>query len=271
MAYSMLKGKKIYYEVHGEGQPLVILNGIMMSTVSWKLFLPSLSAYQVILIDFFDQGLSDNMDEAYSHESQVEVVLQVIKELCLDRVYMTGISYGAQVALQFALNYGHRLKKLVVFNGAAYTTPWLKDIGIAWQKAARTYDPDLFYHVAIPYIYSPGFYNTNNQWMQERKALLMKVFTRVFLNRLDRLIASSESYDIRNKIKLIDVPVLVVGTALDYITPIDEAEFIYDQLREGTFLVIDGCGHASMYEKPVEFISIIKGFLTQGPTIKVIG
>ena len=60
MAEFFYEGKRVYYEVHGdEGQPLVILNGIMMSTASWKSFIPNFSRNNVaILVDFLDQGQS---------------------------------------------------------------------------------------------------------------------------------------------------------------------------------------------------------------------
>ena len=43
MAYMEIKGKKIYFEKHGEGEVLVLLNGIMMSTASWLPFIDILS------------------------------------------------------------------------------------------------------------------------------------------------------------------------------------------------------------------------------------
>ncbi len=53
MSYLSHNGSKIYYEVHGEGEPLILLNGIMMSTVSWKAFVPVLKENnKLILMDF---------------------------------------------------------------------------------------------------------------------------------------------------------------------------------------------------------------------------
>ena len=45
MAFLEFEGKQVYYEMHGEGEPLLILNGIMMSTASWKAFIPVLNTY----------------------------------------------------------------------------------------------------------------------------------------------------------------------------------------------------------------------------------
>ena len=55
------KGHKVFYEVDGKGKPLIITNGIMMSTKSWIYCLETMTPlFQVIRVDFFDQGQSDD-------------------------------------------------------------------------------------------------------------------------------------------------------------------------------------------------------------------
>ena len=55
MAYFEYQGKNVYYETHGEGKPLILLNGIMMSTKSWGIFKEAFSANnRLILLDFLD-------------------------------------------------------------------------------------------------------------------------------------------------------------------------------------------------------------------------
>ena len=76
MAQFDFNGKKVYYEIHGDkGEPILILNGIMMSTGSWKPFVKDFSRNNVmILVDFLDQGQSERMKESYNHKIQVELV-----------------------------------------------------------------------------------------------------------------------------------------------------------------------------------------------------
>ena len=75
MSEFLFKGKKVYYELHGEGEPILVLNGIMMSTESWNAFKPSFSKDNLlILVDFFDQGRSDRLDFEYKHDLQVDLL-----------------------------------------------------------------------------------------------------------------------------------------------------------------------------------------------------
>jgi pimeloyl-ACP methyl ester carboxylesterase len=224
------------------------------------MFLPNLNEYQVILIDFLDQGQSSSIIKEYHHDIQIECVEAVVCKLGLEKFFLTGISYGSEVALGYTLKYMHKVEKLVVFNSASHTTYWLSDIGAAWQGAARLYDPEHFYNVTIPYIYSPYFYNKNAEWMANRKELLKGVFTKDFMDRMDRLIFSSESYDIRNRLSEIKVDTLVVACDQDYITPMAEGVRLSKGILNSELIILEQCGHASMYEKPEEFIEIIKDF-----------
>ena len=110
MAEFVFEGKKVYYEIHGEkGEPIVVLNGIMMSTLSWKPFIKDFSKNNVlILVDFLDQGRSDRMTESYDHSIQVRLVDALVDVLPYDKVNVMGISYGGEIAIQYALAHPDR-------------------------------------------------------------------------------------------------------------------------------------------------------------------
>ena len=102
-----MDGRHIYFESHGQGRPLVLLNGIMMSCVSWQPFIEALSANnRLILVDFLDQGKSEKMvGQTYDHGIQVQVVRRLLEHLNLQSACVAGISYGSEVALEFAVTY----------------------------------------------------------------------------------------------------------------------------------------------------------------------
>lgn len=258
MAKIKVNDKNIYYETHGEGKPIIILNGIMMSTLSWHLFLPNLKDYQVVFMDFFDQGQSDRLESFYTHQIQVQAVEALVEHLNLREITLVGISYGAEIALQYALNNQDMMKSLVIFNGASYTSPWLKDIGIGWQLAARTKNAELFYHITIPYIYSSKYYSDHAKYFEQRKSILLEVFTPMFLEAMDRLIESSENYNIQKELKELRVRTIIVTGDCDYITPANEGKLLHQLIEDSEYIELKGSGHASMYEKQADFIQIIK-------------
>ena len=122
MAELVFQGKKVHYEVHGtEGTPIVLLNGIMMSTVSWRPFLPAMTRQnRGVLVDFFDQGNSARIEAGYDHGIQVElldaVLAAVAQQLSVERFAIMGISYGGEIAIQYALAHPERVGRLVLAN-----------------------------------------------------------------------------------------------------------------------------------------------------------
>lgn len=261
MARFVFRDKSIYFEEYGKGKPLVVLNGIMMSCASWKEFIEPFSANnRLILVDFLDQGRSDRMTgQEYDHSVQVELVKTLVDFLDLDKICLMGISYGSEVGMEFTLKYPEYVERLLLFNATARTGPWLGDIGDAWNLAAG--DPDAYYLTTIPVIYSPLFYRKKNDWMNRRRETLRSVFENPdFTQAMIRLTNSSRNYDISGEIHKIKVPTLVVSAQQDYLTPIEEQQFICREIPNSHHVVIPDCGHASMYEKPLLYSSLVLGF-----------
>lgn len=274
MAYFNYEGIRIFYQiVTSEGAehesvirrdqtPLLMLNGIMMSTDSWAMFKHSLSKKRdLILVDFVDQGKSGAYDKPYSHALQVNLLIELLAHLNLEKVDIFGISYGGLIALQVVLARPDLVDRLMLFNTSAYTAPWLRDIGNAWNAAAAGEDPQDYYHVAIPYIYSHLFYNGSYDRMQNRKSDLLKIFTREFRDRMIRLTKSSEGYDIRERLHEIKTPTMIVCSQYDYLTPRTESYFLKEKIEGSVLFELKDTGHASMYERPEEFMILLEGFL----------
>ena len=261
MAQFYFRDKSIYYEEYGQGSPILVLNGIMMSCSSWGEFIEPFSAQnRLILLDMLDQGKSDKMEGDFSQEIQAEVVLALLDHLRLEKVNLLGISYGGEVALRFAVAYGERVERLVLFNTTACTGAWLKNIGDAWNLAAA--DAEAYYLSTIPIIYSPRFYRENIDWMEDRRKLLRLVFGNSdFIHSMIRLTNSSADYDVRDQLHRIQAPTLVVSCREDYLTPVAEQELIASRIPKSQYVILPNCGHASMYEMPVLFTALSLGFI----------
>ncbi|MCL2399567.1 MAG: alpha/beta hydrolase [Defluviitaleaceae bacterium] len=262
MAYFDFNGKKIYYEIHGEGRPIVLLNGIMMSTLSWKMFVESLSANnKLVLLDFFDQGQSDQYtEEPYNQDLQVKALKALLDHLNLEAPALAGISYGGNVALKFAVTYPDYIDRLLIFNASAKTGDWLKEMGQSWIMSAK--DPAHFYNTTIPIIYSKMFYDGKSKWMQERKKFLVdNIFNnKVFLDGIIRLIQSADDYNIEDEMSKITAKTLIVASQYDPITPFSDQKQLHDGIKDSELVILPDCGHATMYENPVLFTTLILGF-----------
>lgn len=269
MAILDFKGRSIYYDVTGEGRPILILNGIMMSTKSWEPFVSSLSKNnQLIRLDFMDQGQSDKLENSeYNQSIQVDIIHQLLHKLKIKKINIVGISYGGEVALLYATTYPMMIERLVLFNTTAYTSPWLAEIGYSWNAIGKTRNGKNYYEAAIPIIYSPSYYEKHLDWMKKREQVLIPVFSDpTFLDAMERLTNSAEHYDVRDKLERIKSPTLIVSADEDYLTPIKNQVYLHEHIKGSEYIMVPNAGHALMYEKPLLFTSLILGFINVSDT-----
>ncbi len=263
MSTFQYQDKTIYYQFEGdEGPVLVLLNGIMMSVKSWEPFKEVFTKHcRLLRLDFLDQGQSSKMNEAYTQAVQVDVLKALVRHLNLKDLYLAGISYGASIALQYAVAHPKDVQRLMVFNGVAKTSSWLKAIGDGWNEVAKTREGLAYYHITIPFIYSPRFYQKQKDWMENRKKMLVEVFSNPeFLDAMIRLTVSAETHDTLADLPTVKIPTLIVASEDDYLTPPFEQQLIHEAMPNATLVYFPKTGHASMYEQPALFTSTILGF-----------
>jgi pimeloyl-ACP methyl ester carboxylesterase len=256
------EGRTIYYEDHGAGRPLLILNGIFMSCASWRAFVPAFSASnRLLLLDLVDQGFSAKSDQEYTQELQERVVLACLDQLGLERVAICGISYGGEVALRVAGRHPERVDKLVLSNTTAWTSDWLRDIGRSWEAAMASYDGHQFFATCIPVVYAPGFYQAKHDWAKAREELFVRHFTPEIYDAFARLTRSAENHDERANLGRVQAQTLVISSQHDHVTPLDNQLELVQGIAGAAHLMIMDSGHAAMYEKPVEFTAAVLGFV----------
>ena len=263
MAEFIFEGKKVYYEIHGDhGEPILILNGIMMSTNSWKPFIRDFSKNNVaILVDFLDQGQSERMSEPYTHDIQVRLLAALMEVLPYDRVNVMGISYGGEIAVQFAVRYPRFVRRLILANTAARTSDWLRKIGDGWNEVAKGGNGYSYYLTTIPVIYSTGFFEREKAWMDNRESVLTAYFSRIdVLESLIRLTDSSRDYDFTDRAGEISCPTLIISASEDGLVPPTEQIMLHEMIKGSSYVTINGSGHASMYEDPASFAALVLGF-----------
>lgn len=263
MPKARVKDLNINYVIEGKGETIVLLNGIMMSTVSWEQLAKTYinQGYKVLRFDFRDQGLSDSSIDKYTMKQHVEDVYSLLQYLKLDKVHLLGISYGAQVAMQIGIKYPEMIEKLVLANATARVSNYLIGVGTAWEEAAKTKNGVSFLKITMPYIYSKTFYEANYNWLKEREEKLGALLDEEWFERYLRLTTAFKEYDLLEKIKTISIPTLIISSDEDIVTPYKEQVLIHEKIEESILMTILNCGHASFYERPNEFNILVLGFL----------
>ena len=117
--YAPVNGLELYYEIHGTGDPLIVLHGAFGST---QVNVPDLAALaktrQVIAVDLQGHGRTADIDRALSAEALADDIGALIAHLGLAKADVLGYSLGAGVAIQTGLRHRDRVRKLVVVSRA---------------------------------------------------------------------------------------------------------------------------------------------------------
>jgi pimeloyl-ACP methyl ester carboxylesterase len=125
--YAPVNGIKVYYEVYGEGRPIVLLHGAFYTIeMNWAQLIPELSkTRKVIAIEFQGHGhtpFSDRKLDIVTLASDVEGVMNFLK---VDSADVAGFSMGGSIAYQLAVKSPKRVRKLVIISSTYKSSGWL--------------------------------------------------------------------------------------------------------------------------------------------------
>jgi pimeloyl-ACP methyl ester carboxylesterase len=134
--YVQSNDAKIYYEVYGKGQPIVLLHGgLFGSTIEMGGFIDSLKTkFQVIAISTRGHGKSEIGKEPLTLEQRANDALAVINAVTKDSVIVLGFSDGAYTAYKLGSLYPAKIKKMIVI-GAGELYPGLREFNFTSQQA----------------------------------------------------------------------------------------------------------------------------------------
>jgi pimeloyl-ACP methyl ester carboxylesterase len=134
--YVQAKDAKIYYEVYGKGQPIVLLHGgLFGSTVEFSDFIDQLKQkYQVIAISTRGHGKSELGTEPLTLEQRASDAMTVINVVTKDSVIVLGFSDGGYSAYKLGAMYPERVKKMIVI-GAGEIRPGLREFKFTAKQA----------------------------------------------------------------------------------------------------------------------------------------
>ena len=106
----------MYYEIHGEGFPLVMIQGIGQSSLMWPpIFLDEVSkSFKIIIFDNRGAGRTDKPDIEYSIKMFADDTIGLMDALNIERAHVLGYSMGGIIAQELVLNYPKRVEKLVL-------------------------------------------------------------------------------------------------------------------------------------------------------------
>jgi len=150
--YAPVNGIQIYYEVYGQGKPLVLVHGAFYTIeLNWGQLIPELSkTRKVIAIEMQGHGHTPFSDRKLSITTLASDVKGVMDYLKIDSADVAGFSMGGSIAYQFATQYPKRLSRLVIISSTYKSSGWLPVVNSAFKNLK----PELFDNTPIKAAYN---------------------------------------------------------------------------------------------------------------------
>jgi pimeloyl-ACP methyl ester carboxylesterase len=261
-------GQQIYYEVHGDGEPLVLVMGIGYDASLWNLQqVPALSKrFQVVIFDNRDAGRSSRAARSYSIADMADDVAGLMDGLDIPHAHLLGLSMGGMIGQEFALRHPDRLTRLVLSGvGAAPARSAFDPIRI-WSWV-RSHDEtgEAFGAQQFVWLFSSSFLR-NEAAVKQTLALLASNPTPMTADAYTRQATAYLQHDVLDRLGAIRAPTLVVGGEQDLLTPPWILQEVATAIPCAELRIFrgDGSSHLLPLERPDEFNQLVAEFLT-GP------
>jgi len=241
-AYANVNDIKVYYEIYGAGEPVLLLHGNGGSIRSFAYQIPELSKhFKVIAVDSRAQGKSTDSDKEITYALMASDMSALIDKLNLGSVHVVGWSDGGNVGLELALAHPQQIKKLVTF-GANYTHE--NSLAPPDGVAMGADDPRLLTTTRVIREFREGRVAPPPA-IKKKLADLMEKYPNLTVEQL----------------KQINVPVLVAVGDRDLIN-LDQTISLFTSLPHSQLFIVPGASHLVPIEQPELVNSEVIKFLS---------
>jgi len=259
-------GVKLNFYMEGRGKPLLFLHGWAMCSRVWKYQLKWFARdYQIIALDLRGHGRSESPDGDYSLLSLSQDIIHFIEGLQLERFTLVGWSLAVSLVLKLFNSHLVGVESLVLIDGTpTFVASGEFPHGLPYpivKRMMKLVDSnfaqalEVFHHLLL----------SEQEWEMENKDEIWDLLTNErYLPRQEvarSVLVSLAREDLREKIRTITVPTLLVHGGKDRICPPEASHYMKDRFKSAEIIIFPGAGHAPFLTKADIFNQRLKSFL----------
>lgn len=263
MPFASVGDYRVYYEEHGEGEPLLLVAGITADHAGWEpqteLFA---RRFRTIVFDNPGVGQTEGPRGPYTTELFADVAAGLLQALGIERADVVGASMGGATAQQIALRHQALVRSLVLHCTWGHADAWITTLFRSWQAWARGLDRldaarGRWLFVFTPeYLDRPGALDDLER--EERDAPFPQS-AEAFCDQAEACL----THDALGRLGEIAAPTLVTVGDSDFLSPAYHSRAIAERIPDARLHVWPSMGHAPFYELPEEFNQLNLAFLTE--------
>lgn len=252
------------HRTEGQGEPVLLLNGGLMSIPAWEpVAAPLAEHFQVVRCDLRGQLLSPGEPEP-DLVAHVRDVIELLDSLGLQRVHLVGTSYGGLVALRLASLHPERAASVAAVATTERINPetWestaeLRELCLA---AADGGDGGKVLDFLLPGTYTP-------EYLRQQAAALafyrhwVASLPPVWFRGIAAILSSLEGLDLTPHLGAIRCPVLVLAGGRDVMFPLERSRALADGIPGARLEVLPEAPHGMVVESPADVTRVLLDFL----------
>lgn len=253
---------ELYYEIYGEGEPLVLIEGLSYSSWMWFKQIPALSKYfKLIVFDNRGVGESDKPKEPYTTSMMARDVRDLMNGLGIQKAHILGVSMGGLIAQQFAIEYPQMVNKLVLVctghNGPNAVMPSQEVLELLARPKGNT--PEERVRYAIEFI-------TTEKNRREKPDVIEEIIEQQLSNKIppyayNNQLHACATHNSEEQLCKIKQPTLIIFGDSDQIFPIGNAHRLHNKIAGSELVILENGGHLFLIECAAEFNKAVIEFL----------
>ena len=252
---------KLYVEEHGEGEPLLLIEGLGQSMWAWREQIPVFARrFRTITYDTRGTGRSFVPDDVYGIPDLAEDAAAILADRA---AHIVALSMGGYVALTLALARPELVRSLVLVGtgaGGPERVPRPDHVREAFA-AAQGLPPEEFGRLTMPYTLSAGWPERHPERFEE--ILRARLEHPTPYETIDvHMQACYRYYAEGIEVERVDAPALVIHGDEDLIVPVENGRMLAARLPKARYVELPGRGHNIPLEDPKTFNGLVLEFLS---------
>ena len=256
-------GIEIYYEVQGEGEPMVLIPYLAADQACYAFQVAEYAKhYTCYSVDLRGAGLSGKPDGVYTTELLAADIAAFMQAVGIERAHVFGLSLGAATGMWLAARHPEKVKTLSLHSGWSASDPFLRAVVENWQIIAQALAsvPEMIIQGIFPWCFTPELYAARPDYVN---SLAEFVRSRPMppVDAFIRQTGAVLAHDATAALGSIQAPTLITFGRHDQVTSTRFAAPLSEGIANSEVVVFEDCSHAPIYENVEEFNGTTLAFL----------
>jgi pimeloyl-ACP methyl ester carboxylesterase len=263
MPFVEANGIQIYYEEHGAGFPVLLIQGLGYPSGMWFRQIPAFSRpFRTIVFDNRGVGRSDKPDEVYTVALMAQDACALLERLGIERAHVVGASLGGYIAQELTLRRPDLVERLVLMVTSCGGPRYLDLTKPLWDEVATLagLPPEEIIRRGMALATTREFFEASPEIIDRSVAIRLENLQPLFA--FTRQFSAGMTFNSAGRTHRIEKPTLILAGARDRVMPLVLTEELAHKVPRSRLMVYPDGAHLLFLEKVPEVNDVILRFLS---------